>query len=141
MNASYVKLQQAYISEAGTVLGNYKIIGYSTPGEGNMTTNFNYTEAARTWDKNTVALTTTAITNAWQAKYRVKLNDCAIGQAWSVSVAASSTNAGEDSATTAGWKVSVIQGAGTSNQELVFTAAVNGAGCTARTPTFDKVGK
>ena len=117
---TYVKLQQAYISEAGTVLGNYKIIGYSTPGEGNMTTNFNYTEATRTWDKNTVALTTTAITNAWQAKSRVKLNDCAIGQAWSVSVAASSTNAGE----------------------ATFTAVVpTGTGCDALTPSFTKIGK
>ena len=118
-NTSYVKLQQAYVSEAGTVLGNYKIIGYSTPGEGNMTTNFNYTEAARTWDKNTVALTTTAITNAWQAKYRVKLNDCAIGQAWSVSVAASSTNAGE----------------------ATFTANVPSDECEALTPSFTKIGK
>ena len=44
---TYVKMQQAYISEAGTVLGNYKVIGYSTPGEGNKTTNFDYTEATR----------------------------------------------------------------------------------------------
>lgn len=41
----------------------------------------------------------------------------------------------------ANWKVSVTQGTGTSNQELVFTAAVNGTGCTALTPTFDKIGK
>ena len=117
---SYVKLQQAYISEAGTVLGNYKIIGYSTPGEGNKTTNFDYTEATRTWDDNTVALTTTNITNAWQAASRVKLNDCAIGQAWSVSVAASSTNAGE----------------------ATFTAVVPiGTGCDALTPSFTKIGK
>ena len=118
--STYVKLQQAYISEAGTVLGNYKIIGYSTPGEGNKTTNFDYTEATRTWDDNTVALTTTNITNAWQAASRVKLNDCAIGQAWSVSVAASSTNAGE----------------------ATFTAVVPiGTGCDALTPSFTKIGK
>ena len=117
---TYVKMQQAYISEAGTVLGNYKIIGYSTPGEGGKTTNFDYTEATRSWDKNTVELSSSAITNAWQAASRVKLNDCAIGQTWTVSVAASSTNAGE----------------------ATFTAAVpSGDGCDALTPSFDKIGK
>lgn len=115
-----MKLQQAYVSEAGTVLGNYKIIGYSTPGEGGVTTNFDYTESTRTWNDNTVALTTTAIANAWQAASRVKLNDCAIGQTWTVSVAASSTNAGE----------------------ATFTAAVpSGTGCDALTPSFEKIGK
>ena len=118
--SSYVKMQQAYISEAGTVLGNYKIIGYSTPGEGSKTTNFDYTESTRTWNNNTVALTTTAITNAWQAASRVKLNDCAIGQTWTVSVAASSTNAGE----------------------ATFEAAVpSGTGCDALTPSFKNIGK
>lgn len=112
-------MQEAYISEAGTVLGNYKVIGYSTPGEGNKTTNFDYTEADRTWDKNTVALTTTTITNAWQAKSRVKLNDCDIGKIWSVSVAASSTNAGE----------------------ATFTANVPSDECEALTPSFTKIGK
>ena len=118
--STYVKMQQAYISEAGTVLGNYKIIGYSTPGEGSKTTNFDYTEATRNWNDNTVALTTTATANAWQAASRVKLNDCAIGQTWTVSVAASSTNAGE----------------------ATFTAAVpSGTGCDALTPSFEKIGK
>ena len=114
-----MKLQQAYISEAGTVLGNYKVIGYSTPGEGNKTTNFDYTEENRTWDKNTVALTTTDIDNAWQAKSRVKLNDCAVSSVWSVSVKASSTNAGE----------------------ATFTAKVPSNDCEALTPSFTKIGK
>ena len=119
MNASYVKLQQAYISEAGAVLGNYKVIGYSTPGEGNITTKFKYTEAPRTGDKNTVALTTTDIDNAWQAKSRVKLNDCDIGKIWSVSVKASDQNAGEEE----------------------FTAKVPSDECEALTPSFTKIGK
>ncbi|WP_143394462.1 hypothetical protein [Fibrobacter intestinalis] len=114
-----MKMQQAYISEAGTVLGNYKIIGYSTPGEGNKTTNFDYTEETRSWDNNTVALTTTDISNAWKAASRVKLNDCSSGKIWSVSVKASSTNAGEAS----------------------FTAVVPDEGCDALTPSFTKIGK
>ena len=112
-------MQQAYISEAGTVLGNYKVIGYSTPGEGNQTTNFDYTENDQSWDKNTVALTTTDIDNAWQAKSRVKLNDCNENSVWSVSVKASSTNAGE----------------------ATFTAKVPSDDCEALTPSFTKIGK
>lgn len=117
-----MKLQQAYISEAGTVLGNYKIIGYSTPGQAGMTTNFDYTEATKSWDNNTVALTTTDVDNAWQAASRVKLNDCPIGATWSVSVASSATNAGE----------------------ATFTAKIptdNSNACQPLTPSFDKVGK
>ena len=116
---TYVKMQQAYISENGTVLGNYKVIGYSTPGEGNQTTNFDYTENDQSWDKNTVALSTTDIDNAWQAKSRVKLNDCAESSVWSVSVKASSTNAGE----------------------ATFTAKVPSDDCEALTPSFTKIGK
>ena len=114
-----VTLQQAYISETGTVLGNYKVIGYSTPGKGNLTTNFDYTEATQSWDKNTITLTTTDIDNAWQAKSRVKLNDCAIGKIWSVSVKASNQNAGE----------------------ATFTAKVPSDACEALTPSFTKIGK
>lgn len=112
-------MQQAYISENGTVLGNYKVIGYSTPGEGNQTTNFDYTENDQSWDKNTVALTTSDIDNAWQAKSRVKLNDCDESSVWSVSVKASSTNAGE----------------------ATFTAKVPSDDCEALTPSFTKIGK
>ncbi len=115
-----MKLEQAYISEAGVVLGNYKIIGYSTPGQANLTTNFDYTEATRTWNENTVALSSTAITNAWQAKSRVKLNDCDNESVWSISVAASTTNAGE----------------------ATFTAVLpTDTDCQALTPSFDKIGK
>ena len=125
---TYVKLQQAYISEAGTVLGNYKVIGYSTPGEGNKTTNFVYGIVS-------IAENTTADvaseTVGWTADNLANLNECAKG----------TQTTGKNTATTANWKVSVIQGTGTSNQELVFTAAVNGPGCTALTPTFDKIGK
>ncbi|MCQ2122868.1 MAG: hypothetical protein MJZ25_01655 [Fibrobacter sp.] len=116
----YVKLQQAYISEAGTVLGNYKIIGYSTPGQADKTTNFDYTEATRSWDNNTVALSTTDIEDAWQAASRVKLNDCAIGQKWSMKVKASSTNAGE----------------------ATFTAVLpTSDNCAPLTPSYSNIGK
>ena len=123
-----MKLQQAYISEAGTVLGNYKVIGYSTPGEGNKTTNFVY--GIGSIAENTTA-DVASETVGWTADNLANLNECAKG----------TQTTGKNTATTANWTVSVTQGTGTSNQELVFTAAVNGAGCTALTPTFDKIGK
>ena len=117
---SYVKLQQAYISESGTVFGNYTIIGYSTPGQNSKTTNFDFTEATRTWKENTATLSTTAATNAWQAKSLVKLNDCDAQSVWSISVAASTTNAGE----------------------ATFTPVLpTDTDCAALTPSYKQIGK
>ena len=114
-----MKLEQAYISEAGVVLGNYKVIGYSTPGQGDKTTNFDYTEATKSWKDNTVALTA-KLTNAWQAASRVKLNDCDNGSIWHIDVEPSTSNAGE----------------------ATFTAVLpTDTDCQALTPSFDKIGK
>lgn len=114
-----MKLEQAYISEAGVVLGNYKIIGYSTPGQADKTTNFDYTEASKSWKDNTVALTG-SVTNAWQAASLVKLNDCTTGSVWHIDVAPSTTNAGE----------------------ATFTAVLpTDTNCQPLTPSFDKIGK
>jgi len=124
---SYVKLQQAYFSES-LKAGGWTLIGYSAPGTNGLTTNFAYGLGAIA--ENT-AVDAGEAKVGWTADNLANLNECAKG----------SQTAGKNTATTANWKVSVIQGSGTSNQELVFTAAVNGAGCTALTPTFDKIGK
>ena len=114
-----MKLEQAYISEAGVVLGNYKVIGYSTPGQGDKTTNFDYTEATKQWKDNTVALSS-KLTNAWQAASRVKLNDCDNASVWHIDVEPSTSNAGE----------------------ATFTAVLpTDTDCQALTPSFDKIGK
>ena len=66
--STYVKLQQAYISEA-VAIGNWQIIGYKGPGEEknhgtvnggakSETTNFTYEDAASGFTSNTVALAT-----------------------------------------------------------------------------------
>ena len=125
--STYVKLQQAYFAES-LKAGGWTLIGYTAPGNGAATTNFVYGIGGIA--ENTTA-NVSSETVGWAADNLANLNECAKG----------SQTAGKNNATTANWKVSVIQGAGTSNQELVFTAAVNGAGCTALTPTFDKVGK
>ena len=125
--STYVKLQQAYFAES-LKAGGWTLIGYTAPGNGAATTNFVYGIGGIA--ENTTA-NVSSETVGWTADNLANLNECAKG----------SQTAGKNNATTANWKVSVIQGAGTSNQELVFTAAVNGAGCTALTPTFDKIGK
>ena len=124
--STYVKLQQAYISEAVAV-GNWVIIGYSGPGTadadklGSSATNFTYSDDG-SYNANTAALGATAI-EGWSATNKANLNDCPAGKNWTVSVKAS--------------------GSGTAG-EATFTAAIasdNTAGCTPLTPNFDKVGK
>ncbi|WP_288799647.1 hypothetical protein [uncultured Fibrobacter sp.] len=132
MNASYVKLQQAYISES-VAIGNWQIIGYKGPGaedaQGSTTggakshtTNFEYTDAASGFTDNTATLNAAGITG-WSAKNLAQFNDCPVAVNWTVKTAsATSGSAGE----------------------AVFTAAINQsnlATCTALTPNFDKIGK
>ena len=126
MNAFYVKMQEAYISEAVAV-GNWVIIGYSGPGTadadklGSSATNFTYSDDG-SYNANTAALGATAI-EGWSATNQANLNDCPAGKNWTVSVKASESG-------TAG--------------EATFTAAIASAytaGCTPLTPNFDKVGK
>ena len=109
---TYVKMQQAYISEA-MAIGDWKIIGYKAPGTSNETTNFTYDGFIDGGDNNTVALATTTI--GWQAGNRAKLNDCEIGAD--------------------NWKVTVEGTEGDS--EGTFKSETN---CTDLTPTFNTIG-
>lgn len=75
---SYVKLQDAYAVEKNAV-GSWTLIGYKAPqttGTANETTNFAYTEDY-----------TGGKSEVWTAKSKVKLNDCAIGNTWTVTSA------------------------------------------------------
>lgn len=126
---TYVKLQQAYISEAVAV-GDWTIIGYKGPGnvttagtarggEVSGTNNFQYKDASSYTD-NTTTLGTTAV-QGWTAKNLAKLNDCEIDDNWYVEVAQ-----------------------GSSAGEATFTAkilAANSADCTPLTPNFSQIGK
>ncbi|MDD7300244.1 hypothetical protein [Fibrobacter intestinalis] len=125
--SSYVKLQQAYFAES-LKAGGWTLIGYTAPGNNGATTNFVYGIGGIA--ENTVADVSSAKVG-WTADNLANLNECTKG----------SQTAGKNTSTTANWKVSVTQGAGNANQELVFDATVSGAGCTALTPTFDKIGK
>lgn len=75
---SYVKMQDAYAVEKNAV-GNWALIGYKAPqttGTANQTTNFAYTETY-----------TVGTSEVWTATSKVKLNDCAIGNTWTVTSA------------------------------------------------------
>ncbi|WP_308604162.1 type II secretion system protein, partial [uncultured Fibrobacter sp.] len=120
---TYVKMQQAYISEAVKV-GDWKIIGYVGPGEKgstdleSSTTNFEYKDGG-TYSEHVASLTATDITG-FSVKNKTKLNDCVSTDGnWTV-------------------KVKKASGSGAAEGDAVFTAATN---CTELTPNFDKIGK
>lgn len=74
---TYVKLQDAYVSESN-MIGGWKKIGYVM----NATTNFTY--AGDTEDG--IVSVTTGKADAWNATSNVALNDCAIGAKWQLDV-------------------------------------------------------
>ena len=113
---TYVKLQQAFVSETGTDYGSFKLIGYSAPGTNSQTTNFTYTDEA---GAGTHALPTSA-EDAWKATSRVQLNDCTTGGTWTVTIAKANGGNAADAA--------------------VFDASVSGTGCEELTPSFNKIG-
>jgi len=127
---TYVKLQQAYVSETGLNYGNFGIIGYTAPGlvttEGSntasavsQTTNFQYSDTKSGYSNGTAALPTgDQIT--WTAKARVALNDCAVNSEWRVSLKKATSAA----------------------DAVQFTSSLSDAThCQALTPSFDKIGK
>lgn len=115
---TYIKLQQAYFSEASKY-GGWDLIGYVGPGERNSatstyTTNFQYT--AENLASNSTS--TDAVSKAWKAHNVSKLNDCQPGDNWYIDLADASTTERDS-----------------------YTATVTGTGCSGLTPTFDKIGK
>ena len=119
--STYVKLQQAFVSESGINFGNFAIIGYAAPGQAGATTNFTYTdEGSYSGLTNTATLTSTPA-DAWQAQANVKLNDCDKKK----------------------WYVKVSKAAsGNAADAVAFSASLEDAtNCLQLTPTFDTIGK
>lgn len=118
----YVKLQDAYLAEKGDSLGSWKQIGY------NMFNNSNfdyYEDGTIVGDKGYKAdgkgaPLATGKTNAWGARNKATLNDCAIN---------SSAN---------NWNLAV-----SNNTEIggsaVYEAKAASDDCGALTPSFDKL--
>ena len=93
---TYVKLQNAYVAEAGTNIGPWQKIGYIGPGTKGSdanhsgSTNFNYVGSIT----DTVSITTSLSQVGWTAKNIAKLNDCAAGKSWLLTITSSGTDAG-----------------------------------------------
>lgn len=137
-----MKLQDAYAAESNA-LGTWKVIGYSMPAS----SQFNYTEGTSLTitctsgtanEEKTACLDTkdsegkvTAAgvvgssknEEAWTASNIAQLNDCTAGKNWII-----------------GAEVSVAGTSTTNAGSVVYTPSVNGAGCTALTPNFTKIG-
>ena len=76
---TYVKLQDAYVAEAGVYIGNWTMIGYNMP----KSQNFNFTGAITS---ETTKIEGLAKTEGWAASNIAKLNDCPAGKNWIMSV-------------------------------------------------------
>ena len=92
---TYVKLQDAYVAETGAYFGSWDKVGYTGPGakqtDGTFhTTQFIYSDPYTGYASGSAALGSAAI--VWQAHNVAKLNDCAIGDNWKLSVSKASGN-------------------------------------------------
>ena len=77
-----MKLQDAYVAETGTTVGDWSKIGYNMPASNNFT----YEEDAL---KGGSALLT-ELSNGkigWKTKNNAKLNDCVAGSYWTITLA------------------------------------------------------
>jgi len=125
---TYVKLQQAYFSES-LKAGGWQLIGYSAPGNNGLTTNFAYGMGNKIASNTAVSVSGTP--TVWVATNLANLNECS----------GTAGTAGMNTSASGPWKVTIQQGTGNANQDLIFDASVTGAGCQALTPSFDKIGK
>lgn len=122
---TYVKMQQAYISESSK-MGNWTIIGYKGPGtsvgdDSSSTTNFGYKDKHTGYDAtdNNANLTSDGAVG-WSANNKTKLNDC------------------ETSTGDANWTITV-GGTADDGGDAAFVAGVKSANCLVLTPTFKSI--
>lgn len=83
---TYVKLQDAYVSEAGEYYGSWKVIGYTM----SSTTNFEFEEQNEPSNDGTATLADPTIT--WQASNVAALNDCEKDGVWQLTVASNTSS-------------------------------------------------
>lgn len=120
-------MQEAYAAETNA-LGNWAFIGYKGPGDNtnatgatggatSSTNNFDYKDASG-FSNNTVALTSSASVIGFTAGNKAKLNDCAAGDHWTITV-----------------------GAGAAAGEATLTPSSLSQDCLQLTPNFSQIGK
>lgn len=104
---TYIKLQQAYFAEASKA-GDWTLIGYTAPGKDSKTGNFEYKSGF------SGAIPTSdlgSFKGGWAAQNLSNLNECDAGINWGIAIKFE-------------------------NNQDVYAAGVNGAGCRALTATF-----
>ncbi|MBP5768259.1 MAG: type II secretion system protein [Fibrobacter sp.] len=125
---TYIKLQDAYVSESNKV-GSWHLIGYVSPGSttassAGATTNFAYlagSPAVNATEGSDIS-TYANDTKVWGAANKVALNECA-----------AQASAALDAAN---WSISIKKN--DNGNSVTYKAATN---CPQLTPTFDKIGK
>lgn len=102
-----MKLQDAYIAESGTGIGNWKMIGYNMVSS----SNFKYMENDKEDPTNGATASSVELTagleKGWQAQAKAALNDCEINSQWRLDVGANTSKGGS-----ATYTVSVTGGNG-----------------------------
>lgn len=85
-------MQDAYVSETGTGIGDWKLIGYKM----NSTNNFQYFEGTYENGDQTGAsvLLSAGKATAWQAKNVGALNDCKAGGSWTINIDKNTSSGG-----------------------------------------------
>lgn len=81
----YIKLQDAFVSEKGTVIGGWKIIGY------NMAASSNFTYGGKI-DASETSIGS-GLTDGWHAEAVATLNDCKSGK-WQLDVSQNGSTGG-----------------------------------------------
>ena len=115
----YIKLQDAYISESGTGIGNWKMIGYVM----NSSSNFKYMENGKEYSAAPAAASvelSSGKEKGWQAEAKAALNECAINSQWQLDVSQNGTTGGS-----AVYSASVTKG--------------KSGGCYLLAPSFEKL--
>lgn len=125
---SYVKLQDAFVSETGNAYGSWNIIGYTAPGQTTKgtnaaatgsTNNFSYAQAG-SYDesKETATLSDTGV-GVWVATSKGALNNCRMSSTWTI-------------------EISQPSGSTAAKYEGAYSDSTN---CKALTPQFANIGK
>ena len=115
---SYVKLQDAYVAEAGA-MGNWGKIGYAMKNGDTFDYEDKYTGYSQTDKTVLVANLATDGTLGWTATSKVKLNDCVNASTWQVKVYAASSSGAEGM--------------------VGYKTAVSAQNCSDLTPSFKKL--
>jgi len=117
----YVKLQDAYVSETGLYIGNWKAIGYTMNAQ---TAAFTYSDETGIAANALSGAIPTAASKAWAATTKVGLNDCSTGSQWALYVTKGTNGNGLK------WDAAIKGGAATSGVNDMD------ATCSVLTPQF-----